>query len=610
MKKIVLSLLAVATMFASCSKDDPNSGNLTNPPVKEGIPTYATFELKTDVSAKTRTGNLPEAGDEAAEKNINTVTILIFDELGDQKLVTMQLLASSSSTSGTFKGTLATTSGSKRLFALINANGPEIGGLLSKLSVGSSTLTHFYNQMSDASGALTEMGAEFKEISTSGALYMSNGACEQSKVTLKEGISSTESEHGNSEDVNVFKIIVKRGVAKARLNSLSEEDVSTTDGHYMITIGGDQGLKYGIGNVNRSIFPVQQLQGGDDVKDSDLDATDHDTPPSIISPYYYKFDPIDGSAAEAKTNTNFDQYYIDTELFAKAGVGTASSSYHYLTENSSSVQYVGNSSYYSIEATIASIPGNYIVDSYSLTSGKENILRERGYTVTPATTDFTYTSGATGTENTFYLMRVSPSGITVNGNQKVFTDADVAATGLYYALEALGAIGTANNNDPRINDAVWNWKTGGDTSTELDGIESQFKPNNGGTGGELYFAKDTDFSGAFVELLEGTNGKLDLLNARLTSLLKKELIDVFCVYTDAKCYYRLNITESVNGGTINVVRRNHSYSAKITAFKTIGEPIQGELDKDENLPIDKKKTHVSADIIIQDWHNIEIEGEV
>ena len=116
---ILMSMLAFASLsLVGCSKD---AGDLTDPSqVVEGVPTYATFSIDTDGSLQSRSAGLGAETD-AANPTIATVTLLIFNEGEEQKLVVKEPFAA-----GETKKTFAITSGAKRVYAFVNVPA-EIG---------------------------------------------------------------------------------------------------------------------------------------------------------------------------------------------------------------------------------------------------------------------------------------------------------------------------------------------------------------------------------------------------------------------------------------------------------------------------------------------------
>lgn len=127
--KFFAALMAAATtLFAACNKET-NLG--TDGSVPEGIPTYASITVQVNNLGTRAT----RAESQTGEKEIAKVQVLIFDKSGVLETVSKELTVNGS---GVASETIATTTGQKTIYAVVNNN-----SFISGYSAGSTSLGAF-----------------------------------------------------------------------------------------------------------------------------------------------------------------------------------------------------------------------------------------------------------------------------------------------------------------------------------------------------------------------------------------------------------------------------------------------------------------------------------
>lgn len=547
---LTMSLALLA--FASCSKDEAGSDPGY---VSSGEPTYASFSFKVGGTSDTRASMGEENADENASA-VKNITLLIFEgnDLGGRLEVNRFIDGGATAT------TVQATSGVKRIYVIANAGDATTGisGKLRALTEGSSTLQDFYSLMTDGEGNDADMGDEFKALHADGAMLMSNVADLSAKKTLQPGITKEQSESAGTstaENFNNFTFTVSRAVAKGSVKiQLKGNQLATEDG---FTLSSTATVV--VRNLNRSTYFVQQYMN----HNVDVSATDHASDGALrpVVPFYNKFDglPADKLVEEATFAPYYFKYAFSdgkaATMAAAGGTATASKAV-YFSPNSNNLSLRGNTSYFGIRTQITNILADKIAKkmNYSV-DGVVKITSE------PADANYDGTQG-------FYCIREIPADVLPKLGapvRKVFTTQEGALEAMYVILTYSASV---------------NLSTQGFTNTG-------------------------DFSlQEFVAAVKaGTT-----LNA-----IDMQLIDRFIGhYENGYCYYRLNIYETAKPSDTkrHLIRRNHSYAATITSFKSLGDPTEGDLDKEPEKPVDADATYVTATISIAPWHNVNMSDDL
>ena len=162
----------------------------------------------------------------------------------------------------------------------------------------------------------------------------------------------------------------------------------------------------------------------------------------------------------------------------------------------------------------------------------------------------------------------------------------------------MGFIGTPDNNNASLNTGIF-------ANNEIP-AECLFA--NAGDATSVYFAD----AAALLQEYTGKGITSDKFQAIQTRMGAEPFSSVFGIYTDAKSYYRLNITEKDAGaGTVsNLVRRNFGYNGSITSFSNIGEPLPGDLNNEPDKEVDETKTNIHATISIIPWKVLDVPGDL
>lgn len=673
MKKILLSL-AVLALIAGCSKDKTSDNGGITPVVPEGIPTVATFNFNVDGATRTRTSSLPtdEAKDEKPFKE-DGIIILIFDENGSQSLSTSNALQSLT-TDGSKKITLETTSGAKRIFVFANAGPILRGRLAALKVGSSSLSNFYALMTNEnknkANRTVIDLGDDYREIlapygagdENQGYISMSNGASHESLYFLNADVTADQSSNATSDDdkkkYNNFVVVMKRMVAKARLrvdvnnsepdknsvNNTSNGDVKVfktinSNRYFIGALFGD--TKFGIRNVNRSIYYTQNF-GDDMTRDNDLlqhtGSTGNTTNPTRLHAPYYELH----QSIEDQTNANFDNYYYDMGVNISAPINAFGDDYNssrsgYFPENSALKQVQGNTTHFAIEATIRRVPAKYIVKGVSLSTavgqGDDVPLIQRFYNLVANDSgdDFVY-DNSNAMNNTLYVQRREvTTGVTLsNSDGRVYETETVAFGMMFLLLEAAGLIGTPDNNKIAYNAGIWGTGTTTVENIWLPALRGPLdlnapsgeKIDDATSRSALYFKDAAELGRVFNTPINGPGGqptgevegfrniKLQAISAMYASAFDAPLTEFFGIYQDAKCYYRLNINQKVSAGDLNLVRRNHAYNVTITGFKDLGDPSLDDLDAKPSEPVDQRTTQVTANISVQDWHTINLGGDI
>lgn len=584
-KSIFLTAVA-AFAFAACNNDEiTEPGNPGE--VISGKETYVSFNFKV-AGAQTNSRAAMETDKGKDEDTPAAGRILIFDDASGALLNNEPL-----QTGGM---TIKTTSGVRRIYVIMGtgdtgkplpANISQMNDRLDKLKTSGnqiSTLSDFYALMTDdkyTTGDDTDMGKGFKELMTTGQYVMSNVADISAVKTLHPGIGKDQSATGGTEGtgnedetVNRFMFNVFRAVAKGRLQvHLKKEDamLETADKVFQLK----EGATYGVRNVNRSTYYVQRFLNDKvqaDIHDHDSESGllpfaafhnvfDESTPNQLkdldtYNPFYFKGYPISGNEAQQITMT-----YGATTPDVKPAV--------YFSENSNSKQLRGNTTYYGIATQVNKILKKDIAGSIHFDGTTQQVTSEM------AAADYDNTTG----NESFWYVRELPSNVDAmlkGEKRRVFTNQTVAFTAVsiilkYAILTPAIALETTGFTDKTY------------TPENLMASYNQAVNPQGGSGVTALTPHDVN------------------------------LVDRFLgYYKNGMSYYRLNLYETTRETFTerHLVRRNHNYVATVTSFATIGDPTEGDLDKDPEKPVDADVTNVTAIIKVAQWHDIIMEDDL
>lgn len=586
-KSIFLTAVA-AFAFAACNNDEiTEPGNPGE--VISGKETYVSFNFKV-AGAQTNSRAAMETDKGKDEDTPAAGRILIFDDASGALLNNEPL-----QTGGM---TIKTTSGVRRIYVIMGTGDtgkplPEsisqMNERLDKLKTSGnqiSTLSDFYALMTDDKYTGTgeddiDMGKGFKELMTTGQYVMSNVADISAVKTLHPGIGKDQSATGGSggtgvedETVNRFMFNVFRAVAKGHLQVWLKKENSlleTADKVFQLK----DNATYGVRNVNRSTYYVQRFLNDKvqaDIHDHDSESGllpfaafhnvfDESTPNQLkdldtYKPFYFKGYPISGNDAQQIAMT-----YGATKPDVKPAV--------YFSENSNSKQLRGNTTYYGIATQVNKILKDDIAGRINFDGPTMQVTSEM------AAADYDNMGG----EKSFWYVRELPSNVDAmlkGKKRRVFTDQEVAFTAVSIILKY--AILT-----PAI-------------ALETEGFtDKTYKPK--------------DLMNSYNQAVNPQTG------TGVTPLIKKDvdLIDRFLgYYKNGMSYYRLNLYETTKDTKTerHLVRRNHNYVATVTSFATIGDPTEGDLDKDPEKPVDADVTNVTAIINVAKWHDITMEDDL
>ena len=579
-KSIFMTALA-ALAFAACNNDEVVEKGSPGD-VLAGEETYVSFSFKVEGStANTRAADTPiEGKTDAEEKAVADGRILIFDEVSGALLNNHEFKVAEGATS-----TIKTTSGNRRIYIITGTGNTgsdkaQINGKLAALqtTAPASTLAQFYALMTDGkyTGNLTDapgMGAGFKELPVASKFVMSNVADITAIKTLHAGISKDQSQGSGSTtadpNVNRFVFKVQRAVAKANLKVEMNKGTGLQTADGIFTLKAD--ATYGLRNLNRSTLYVQQyINDRQTVNDGDHSSE------TGLQPHAAFFNVFDetSDADMKKLDTYLPYYYrgypikdansIGITMKANGGGAATPGNSVYISENSNKRPVRGNTTYFGITTQVASIPKNEIAASISYDIDLSKI------TSTAATADFDNTAG----DKSFWYVREIPAnvaGMLHKPVRKVFTEANVA----------FDAVTIIFKNAP-IALTTEGFTDGNYTATQLLASYNQaVNPQPGST--------TTALETADVALVDKYLG----------------------YYKNGLSYYRLNLYETTTDATRrHLVRRNHFYNATVTSFSTIGDPTEGDLDKDPETPVDADVTNVTAIIEVAPWHNVKMEDDL
>ena len=447
-KTILMSMLAFASLsLGSCSKEDVAiSTDPSNPPVVEGINTYATFNFKVEGNPVGRAASdLVEEG--VKSDKISQLRLLIFSDAGDAvaRLLESNILVAEEKSSIS----ASVTSGAKRIFVVAN-EGATLAGKLNALTA-TSTIEEFYGLMTNAhvdANPVEGLGAEFTELITEDHMFFSSGASGLSKKTLHPGISlDASSGIGADATLNNFDFNLKRSIAKGAVavgKAALVGDLTTNDDLFTFD---NATMTYGVGNVNRSVH-YTQLFANDTDNDSDSGlGLDKTTKPQ--APYHN----LDMAVVD------YNQYFYNEFNLNKVlpvGATAVHGNSVYFTENSSKLATTGNATFFAIKAPIKAISAGIMTSSYAITYNAVGAL----ITATLDAGDDAYTAGGS-----FYVIK-STGAIPIidaaggNNNRTVFVDKEKALTAIHLVLTELdllevavvdlAAFKTAFDTDPNM----------------------------------------------------------------------------------------------------------------------------------------------------------------
>lgn len=411
MKKLkFLAMTFMVISLFSCKKDKPNDGEIPGI-ADEGTPTFVTFDFNTgnttSIQGVTPT---PPSHTTVQENTIQDLCLLVF-KTGANPVCEFKEIYQIEG--GTNTKSVEITSGSKRIFILANVSGNlKIKELLDKITKGSTTLFAFYALYADFGTSVSESDLTLTAIDLSPlhafdggstpklGYFMSNIADAASNKEVVAGISLAQSQAGD-ENANHFTFNIQKAVAKIKV-AIPNANVLTVQG------GSLANMRYTIRNINRAMFPVQQY-ANDFI--APIQPTDNTTMPK--SPFYSLF--VGMNDTEKKNPATYKKYYyslhnIDLPLTTTTDFGTVPGVI--VNENTSEVQYIGNTTYAAIEgvftpASVVSITTDANTESIETTENTGHV----GSTFVTIDVSGLYIKNATST--IFYVTDVAAAEATL-----------------------------------------------------------------------------------------------------------------------------------------------------------------------------------------------------
>lgn len=568
MKKCLLSFLALAILFASCSKEelDPQGGSGQGQDL-DGEPTVATINIDFGSSApESRIVNNP-ADDDA----ITNIYFVIAEESRVIEVFKVANIADGDAGSKTF--TVSTTTGEKEFYAYTNLSegvGTELlakeGGSTRQLKLWYATAIADENNTSTVSTAA--MGTLMGELASANDIVMSGST----KQIL--GI-------GN----NTVNIRVIRAVGKAALGvgiaPNASGNILTADGKFELSTNFHYALNnlsvanYFYPNVANYNYPISSILG--------------ERP---LTPY-----------ASVENNTNFNHYYYDVASITSDGsVWTSVTSsdagalgtYKLVPENATKVPQIGNTTYYVVRGLVKKIMNlnnKYLISSVNA-DGSLNNNTAASHTVNGTFTIISFPNG--GHKD---LINNWPEG---------------------WELESYGVPGSTTFAHMFYHICKRNLIF--DHLRELEGVAGNTVALADIDKMEESQANFKHFFLGFDIRETGTESNtVQVMEPELRSELDKIMRSVVKFYKnsvdDAYVYYRLNLSEptmnyEMNGERVNLVTRNVSYSAKVNSFQTIGEPAIDDLEKNPTAPSDEIEINVNANISVEAWKESNWEADL
>lgn len=380
----ILSIAAfcAALTFASCTS---NKEIDTNGNPEEGLTTYASFNFKVGNSETTR-GAMTGDTDEATT-TIKNIRLLIF-KTGASTVCEVNEVVDATDKSKTVK----LTSGKKKIFVIANAEGAtKTKALLEGVVENTTTFGQFRDIMTDLGTGDPITAFDISELvgNATNGMIMSNAIDINSEKILAAGITENDSKNVTGTEAeknakNNFKITIQRAVAKGMVYYSDAAVLTTKDSKNKGVLSE---LKFGFRNVNRSFYPFQRFG-------SELAAVGAEIP---RAPYY------NWTPADPTDKTQYAKYYYsgnDHDREMKMLTDLTNSTSYYITENTSTSQQVGNSTWALITGTFKPEKSAVVSDfNYNSTNDR--------FTVTNPSADV-----PTGTGKKLYLLNVTGEGLT------------------------------------------------------------------------------------------------------------------------------------------------------------------------------------------------------
>ncbi|GEM_PF-3548864 len=387
--KFFMGAAIVAAGFTGCSSEEvnPNPGPDPGPevPVVEGTPTYATFTFNVSQANSTTRANATASDMDTGaigdndDYTINKIRLLVFNSSNQLEANVLQDVTAPKYQTATVR----LMSGPKKILVLANEHAsvstafstaafktldPDNSATVAStyadvitnisatainlFEVGGSPTTAPIDS-TDFNGGSAEPYFDIDRVIGTVASgdypYMMSNPDDGTTYTLQPGISETDSKNATAgtNDKNHFKIAVKRAVAKGVItyDDSRATILTTLDGLGKLT---ESSLKYGMDNVNRSVYLFQQFDG------------------TTITSAYYDIPNISGwpipapSPARPQGRQDFYPYFYKmyniSNAIAKASSPTTAV---YFTENTKSAPMNGNITYAAIEAQFTPADGKW-----------------------------------------------------------------------------------------------------------------------------------------------------------------------------------------------------------------------------------------------------------
>jgi hypothetical protein len=351
---------------AGCSREVVIDGDRPGTSVKEGLPTYATFNFV--VSGGSNTKAQTDMSDDQNENNTVMDIRLIIFKTGASSVCEVNDVYDNTSKTGQNawddhkSKTVQLTSGQKRIFVITNTEKKaEIKKLLTDVQVGSTTLSQFYDIIYQLGkynlNGLSDIDGLKGLINGTDGYVMSNSMGSNATFNLQGGIGLDESRNGDAQKNN-FTIEIQRAIGKVSVYYDNADVLKTLD-----KVGVLTNPQYAIRNVNSAVYLFQKFAS---------DAVDASVKSNIPrSPFY-----------SLLAGSPYDSIYYKDFNFRKVGTDNKTPKV-YVTENTSENPRNATVTYAAIKAEFLPFK-NTIIDDY-----KYNELTNAFHSVKTLSTDLT-----------------------------------------------------------------------------------------------------------------------------------------------------------------------------------------------------------------------------
>ncbi|MDR1555672.1 MAG: Mfa1 family fimbria major subunit [Tannerellaceae bacterium] len=256
--KYLMSAAVLVAGFAGCSREVITDVNIPGGNVKEGVPTYATFNF---VVSGSNTKAAKMSNDKAEKDSITDIRLIIFKTGASivcevNKVYNESDLSAPNAWDKNKSKTVQLTSGKKRIFVITNAEKrTNIKDLLVKIQEGTTTLSQFYDIVYQLGSfnqtGLADINGMKELIHATDGYIMSNPAGSNSSFDLEGGVSLEDSRNNKK---NSFEISIQRTIGKVAVYYDGADVLKTLD-----KVGTVIKPEYTIRNVNSAAYLFQKF---------------------------------------------------------------------------------------------------------------------------------------------------------------------------------------------------------------------------------------------------------------------------------------------------------------------------------------------------------------